>query len=121
MNPHSGGKAGVRLVSLLVQTSPQELEGLSEGPHRVVRARGVGGWGLRFLILSAAMCGCLLMAKKYEEAERWLAAAAAFVPVSKEPAPLLQASSPSINIVRVNTRTLLQPRYYHNNINTAIA
>lgn len=67
------------------------------------------------------MCGCLLMAKKYEEAERWLAAAAAFVPVSKEPAPLLQASSPSINIVRVNTRTLLQPRYYHNNINTAIA
>lgn len=42
MNPHSGGKAGVQPVSLLVQTALQELEGLSEGPHRVVRARGVG-------------------------------------------------------------------------------
>lgn len=44
MNPHSDGKAGVRLVSLLVQTSLQELEGLSEAPHQVVRAGGVGGW-----------------------------------------------------------------------------
>lgn len=66
MDPHSGGKAGVQSVSLLVQTALQELEGPSVDPHRVVRARGVGrmvGWGLRLLILSAAMCGCLLMAK----------------------------------------------------------
>lgn len=54
MNPRSDGKAGVWLVSLPVQTVLQELEGLRDGPHQAVRARGaggrvmVGGRGLRF-------------------------------------------------------------------------
>lgn len=80
------------------------------------------GWGVGPKVLTSVCSNVWLSVDglKYEEAELWLAAAGAFVPVSKEPAPLLQASSPSINIGRVNTSTLLQPRYYRYNCNTTI-
>lgn len=96
---------------MTVHTEPLGPEGRAEGDR---------GWAWpKFVFFKFRLPRCMAVCWWLKVRRGGAAAAGAFVPVSKEPAPLLQASSPSINIGRVNTSALLQPRYRHYHSNTA--